>query len=94
MKRGVMWGSIGHWEKSRKREELWSEETLYLMERGNLQVLVKENEGEREFSVQEAFVKILGEDEDALERYQARSSWLCMRSCSCYQFSSYRFTRI
>ncbi|KAI8447781.1 hypothetical protein BY996DRAFT_6420575 [Phakopsora pachyrhizi] len=72
--RGVMFSSIGIWNRIKQRLELMPEELLYLIERGKVQCWSEEDRsldrGSMPMSVQWAWDEMIGSDGLTLERYQ------------------------
>lgn len=72
--KGVLFSSIGRWNREQKRLELSSEELLYLIERGNVECWTAYDEarayGSIPMSVQQSWAEIIGTDHLSLERYQ------------------------
>ncbi|KAG0151786.1 hypothetical protein CROQUDRAFT_650839 [Cronartium quercuum f. sp. fusiforme G11] len=72
--KGVLFSSIGSWNRHRKRLELMPEELLYLIERGTVECWTEENAankiGSLPMSVEWAWGEIIGTGGLTLERYQ------------------------
>jgi len=70
--KGVLFASIGGWNKERKRLELLPEEVLYLAERGTVECWCEGGQGKGSIpmSVQWAWTEIIGADGLSMERYQ------------------------
>ncbi|KNZ54899.1 hypothetical protein VP01_281g1 [Puccinia sorghi] len=72
--KGVLFSSIGKWNRERKRLELAPEELLYLIERGTVQCWTQDDPaglfGTIPISVQRAWAEIIGTNQLSLEKYQ------------------------
>lgn len=72
--KGVLFSSIGRWNREKKRLDLMPEELLYLIERGTVECWSEDTEGTGHgglpMSVQWAWAEIIGTGGLTLERYQ------------------------
>lgn len=70
--KGVMFTSMGSWNRERKRLELLPEEVLYLFERGTVECWTDGPRNGVPMTVQWAWTEMIGSDDLTLERYQVR----------------------